>query len=1052
MSSTRGGKLRRMAAFPCGKRTKYLVVAFWIVVIALTGSLAGKLQGAERNDASAYLPASADSTQELNLQAKFTSKDLNPAVVIYQRQSGITAADVRKATADARSFAALPAVDGRVTGPVVSRDHRAIATTVGADLGFNADFGKFVGNMRATASRGDPGLTVALTGPAASAADQLKIFKGIDSTLLYATLAVVILLLLVTYRSPILWLLPILSAGVALTFAEAVIYLLTQHANLTVNGQSGGILVVLVLGAGTDYALLLVARYREELRRHEDRHEAMAEALRRAGPAIVASAGTVIASMLCLLVAQSADISGLGPVAAIGIAVGLLAMITLLPALLVICGRWVFWPVRPRLGSAEPTRSGVWARVGRMIAGRPRVIWGVTAVLLACASLGLVGFKIGTLTTAQSFRGSPSSVAGEQVLAAHFPAGSGEPVAVIGNASAAPQMRAALAATPGIAQVGPPQVKDGLAYLQGTLAGKPDSPAAYAAVDRVRDSLGAIKGADAKVGGATAIAMDVGHYVERDRNIIIPLVLLVVLLILGLLLQSVVAPLILIGTVVLSFGAALGLSALAFRHWFGFAGADTSMPLFVFVFLVALGIDYNIFLMTRVREEAARSGTRQGALTGLGATGGVITAAGLVLAGTFASLATLPLTEFTEIGFAVALGVLLDTIIVRSVLVTALNLDIGRHMWWPSQAEQADHRAGQHPGRPVPGALRLAPVRAGTGAGPGRAPRGARPGRGSRLDDRARLARRHGLGIVDPPDHRHPAGRGHEPAHRLDLRPHRARREAERTQLLGGGVAQRPGLRRAVAGQDRVHVGQQQQDVGVERAGQQRGGQILVHDGFSAVQPPGAVPGDRYPAAAGADHDHALAQQAADRGQVDQLDRLGRGHHPAPGAAVLAHLPAPLSRDLKRLGLRVDRADELGRRAEGRIVGAYYGPADQAGRRPVRDRVLDRLQQPVADHALSLGAEHIERIRAGQQRVLRALHGQQADLGAVAVREHQLVLAGQRHQGLHRLPDVRLLGGGVGPLTAFQQRVTAQRGDDPHSAVPIVAAISALIVCSRFSA
>jgi RND superfamily putative drug exporter len=698
VTKTGSSRAHRIAALPCGRRTKYLVVVFWIVVVALTGSLAGKLQGAEKNDASAYLPASAASTQELNLQARFSSKNLNPAVLIYQRQSGITPADLRKAAADARSFAALPAVRGRVAGPVPAADHRAIQTIVGANLGYNASIGSFVTGLRATASAGDPGLSVYVTGPAASAADQLKIFKGIDSTLLYATLAVVIVLLLATYRSPVLWLLPILSAGVALIASEAVIYLLTQHTSLTVNGQSGGILVVLVLGASTDYALLLVARYREELRRHEDRHEAMAVAMRRAGPAIVASGATVIASMLCLLVAESADISGLGPVAAIGIAIGLLAMITLLPALLVICGRWIFWPVRPRYGSPEPSQGGLWARVGRSIAGRPRVVWSVTAILLACAALGLIGFKIGPLTTAQSFRGTPSSVAGEQVLARHFPAGAGEPVAVIGNATAAVPLRAALARTPGIATVGPPQVKDGLVYLQGTLASRPDSSAAYTTVDRVRTSVGAIPGANAKVGGATAIALDVERYATRDRNVIIPLVLFVVLIILALLLQAVVAPLVLIGTVVLSFGAALGLSALAFRYLFGFAGADTSMPLFSFVFLVALGIDYNIFLMTRVREESARSGTRRGALAGLAATGGVITSAGLVLAGTFAMLGTLPLVIFTEIGFTVALGVLLDTIIVRSVLVTALNLDIGRRMWWPSQlakqsVEQASSQA-----------------------------------------------------------------------------------------------------------------------------------------------------------------------------------------------------------------------------------------------------------------------------------------------------------------------------------------------------------------------
>jgi putative drug exporter of the RND superfamily len=678
------GKTSRIAALPCGRRTKYLVLVFWIIVLGVTGPLAGKLMGAEKNDASAYLPASAESTQELNLQSKFAPKNLNPAVVVYTRPSGLTPADLRKAAADARLFASLPAVQGRVTGPIPSADHQAMQTIVGSSLGYNANIEAFINNLKATAARGDPGLSVHIAGPAASAADAVKIFKGIDSTLLYATLAVIIVLLLITYRSPVLWLLPIISAGVSLTVAEAVIYLLTKHG-LVVNGQSGGILVVLVLGASTDYALLLVARYREELRRHEDRHEAMAIALRRAGPAIIASGGTVIAGMLCLMIAESADISGLGPVAAIGIAVGLLAMITLLPALLVITGRWVFWPLRPRYGSPEPTTRGFWARIGRRIAVRPRAVWVTTVVLLLCAWLGLIGFKVGTLTNAQSYRGTPASVAAEQVLAKHFPGGAGEPVAVIANASAASQLRSAMAGTSGIAAVAPPTVKDGLVYLQGTLASQPDSAAATATVDRVRAAVHAVPGANAKVGGATAINADVERYATHDRNLIIPLVLFVVLIILGLLLRSVVAAFLLIGTVVLSFGAALGLSALVFRHVFGFAGADTAMPLFVFVFLVALGIDYNIFLMTRVREESKRLGTRLGAITGLGATGGVITSAGLILAGTFATLGTLPLVILTEIGFTVALGVLIDTVIVRSVLVTALTLDIGRWMWWPSR-------------------------------------------------------------------------------------------------------------------------------------------------------------------------------------------------------------------------------------------------------------------------------------------------------------------------------------------------------------------------------
>ena len=696
-TGARSRGVSRLIAIICGRRSKYLVVAFWVLVVVALGSLAGKLQGAEKNDSSAYLPSSAESTQELNEQNLFQSQNLNPALVVYVRPGGVTAADMSKAKADARYFATLPAVDGRVASPVLASDHKAIETVIGADLGYNSDLSGFVSNLKATAAKGDPGLSVYVGGPAASAADELKIFKGIDSTLLYAALGVVIGLLLLTYRSPVLWLLPIMSAGVALTVSEAVIYLLTQHANLTVNGQSDGILVVLVIGASTDYALLLIARYREELRRHADRHEAMAVALRRAGPAIIASGLTVVTGMLCLLAAESNDISGLGPVAAVGIAVGLIAMITLLPALLVVFGRWIFWPVRPGYGSAEPTSRGLWSRVGQATSRRPRAVWIVTVILLGAGAAGLAGFKFGTLTTAESFRGTPPSITAQQVLAKHFPAGSGEPVDVIATAASAGPVRDALAATPGIASVDPPVTKDGLSFVQATMTMPPDSPAAYTLVDRIRTTVHAIPGADAEVGGGTAINQDVEAAAAHDRDLLIPLILGVVLLILGLLLRAIVAPLVLIATVVLSFGSALGLSALVFKHLFGFAGADTSVPLFVFVFLVALGIDYNIFLMTRVREESARFGTWRGALTGLAATGGVITSAGLVLAGTFAVLGTLPLVEFTEIGVAVALGVLLDAIVVRSVLVTALTLDIGRHIWWPSALARPGAREPANP-------------------------------------------------------------------------------------------------------------------------------------------------------------------------------------------------------------------------------------------------------------------------------------------------------------------------------------------------------------------
>jgi len=473
-----------------------------------------------------------------------------------------------------------------------------------------------------------------------------------------------------------------------------VVAVSSKKADLTVNAQSQSILTVLVFGSGTDYALLLVARYREELRRHEDRHEAMAFALHRAGPAIWASGATVIAGMLCLLLASMNSTAGLGPVAAIGIVVGLLVMLTLLPALLVIFGRWIFWPMRPAYASSDPSDAGVWGRMGRWIARRPRKTWVVTTLVLAALTLGVPQLDATGLRNADQYYGTPEAVLGERALAEHFPAGAGQPVDVVANADHAAEVSAAVAATPGIAAVAEPVVKDGTVWIAATLSDGPDTEAARDTVDRVRDSIAGIEGADAQAGGGTAIVRDILAAAERDNRVIIPVVLVVVFLILAGLLRALLAPLLLVGTVVLSFFAALGLSALLFKHVFGFAGADPGLPLFVFVFLVALGIDYNIFLMTRVHEEAKEFGTRRGALIGLTATGGVITSAGLVLAGTFLSLATLPVVAFAEIGIAVALGVLLDTIVVRAVLVTALTLDIGPTMWWPSRLAREDRDPG----------------------------------------------------------------------------------------------------------------------------------------------------------------------------------------------------------------------------------------------------------------------------------------------------------------------------------------------------------------------
>src|SRR5215831_11015329 len=682
------GRLGKIAEIPAGSWTKWVVVGFWIVVLVITFPLSAKLTGAEKNDTSQWVPAGAESTKVLDIQSRFQSPNIFPAVVVYERASALTTADRAKAAADARRFAGLRgAGPGQVVGPVPSADGKAMQTIVSVNLGKGGwnRAAAAAASIRAITQSNANGLASHVTGQLGYAADFSKAFKGIDSTLLYSTLAVVIVILLITYRSPVLWLLPVVSAGVALITAQAVIYLLAAHAGLTVNAQSAGILYVLVFGASTDYALLIVARYREELRRHDRRHAAMAEALRRAGPAIIASGCTVILALLTLLAADLNSTKSLGPVLAIGVAVGMLVMLTLLPALMVVFPRGIFWPYRPTYGSAEPTTRGLWARVGWRIATRPRLTWITTAVILGVMALGLTGLKANGLTVAQGFRGHPDSVTGQTVLAAHFPAGAGEPVIVIGNARAVLPLRSAFAATPGIGAVTPPTVRAGYAYLEGTLSSPPDSQAAYDTIDRVRNAVHAVPGADAKVGGITAINLDVQRADAHDRNVVIPIILVVVFVILALLLRALVAPLILTATVVLSFAAALGVSAFFFNHVFGFGGADTSFPLLVFVFLVALGIDYNIFLMTRVREEAIKRDTRHGAIIGLAATGGVITSAGLVLAGTFAVLATIPVTFLTELGFAVAFGILLDTIVVRPLLVTALNLDVGRRMWWPSK-------------------------------------------------------------------------------------------------------------------------------------------------------------------------------------------------------------------------------------------------------------------------------------------------------------------------------------------------------------------------------
>ncbi|WP_017936826.1 MMPL family transporter [Nocardioides sp. Iso805N] len=701
---------RQIAGALTGRVTKWVVLVAWLIVVAAASTFAQKLGDVQNNEASSWLPASAESTKALDKLAPFSDQNDIPTVVVYHRDGGLTAADFQAITAQAPQIADLDGVvtpsDGSPTvihptdaasgqkQGLVSQDGEVATSIVTFNLGAQGwnKMPPIADDLRSIAHI--PGVDTHLAGPGGQVADAADAFAGIDGTLIFAALGVVIVILLFTYRSPILWVLPILSAVFALFTAEAVIYFLAKYADLTVNGQSQAILSVLVIGAGTDYALLLVARYREELRRHEDRHEAMAVALHRASPAVIASASTVAVGMMCLLLAELNSTAGLGPIMAIGVLVTLVVMLTLLPALLVICGRWVFWPRRPAYGSDEPTTHGFWARVGNAIAPRPRTVWVATSVVLLIACLGMLTLKTGNIPTDKQYTKTYDSVVGQRVLVDHGLADTSTPIQVVTTPEHAEAVTTAIGTVSGVGPVDQTvPAAGGVKYLPVTQTVDPASQTAADQVVAVRDAVSDIP--DTLVGGSAAIYLDTANAAHRDNRVIIPVVLIVVMLILMLLLRALFAPVLLILTVILSFGAALGISSLIFKYIYGFDMADSGFPLFVFVFLVALGIDYNIFLMTRVREETQRVGTRQGSLIALASTGGVITSAGLVLAATFAVLGTIPLVFLAEIGTAIALGVILDTLVVRAVLVTALNLDLGRKIWWPSKLDRSPEPAAQ---------------------------------------------------------------------------------------------------------------------------------------------------------------------------------------------------------------------------------------------------------------------------------------------------------------------------------------------------------------------
>jgi len=702
-----------------------VLIVGWLALAGFGGPTFGKISDVSTNDQASFLPASAESTQVAELVPKFVGADDIPAIVIAAREGGLTDADF-----DFLESFAADAVDiegvGDGVSPVIPSDDGEAAEII---VPIASEIADTVAALTALFEAAPDGLEAYVTGPAGFTADLVAGFAGIDGILLLTALGAVLVILVIVYRSPLLPFIVLGTAVFALCGAILLVYALAAADLVTINGQVQGILFILVIGAATDYALLYVARYREALRAHEKRWDATWAALRGSFEPILASGLTVIAGLLCLLLSDLNSNKALGPVAAIGIAFALLAALTLLPALMLAAGRVAFWPRRPTFrGLSSAPRSGtrietpvtdgkLWPAIGRLIARRARLVWALSLVVLLIASAGLALFKADGVPQSELVLGESPARDGQVLLGEHFPAGSGSPAVIVGDEDLITELADAAAGLDGVdgvealsdnsptgtmpvgtdAEPFPiptfaplePTVVDGQVMLRATLTDAADSAAAEATIRELRDAVHAVD-TGALVGGVTALAYDTDQTAIRDRTVIIPVVLLVILVILILLLRSLIAPLVLVGSVIVSFAAALGVSALVFEGVFGFPGADPSVPLFGFVFLVALGVDYNIFLMTRVREESLKHGTRDGVLRGLTVTGGVITSAGIVLAATFAALGVIPILFLAQIAFIVAFGVLLDTLVVRSLLVPAAIYDLGRFSWWPSRLSRDD--------------------------------------------------------------------------------------------------------------------------------------------------------------------------------------------------------------------------------------------------------------------------------------------------------------------------------------------------------------------------
>lgn len=762
------------------------VAVGWLIIGSWAGPLAGSLTEVQENDNAAFLPASAESTLVSDEQAAFSDSQALPILAVISKPDGgvFTAADQGVVGEFLAGTPSLTVSDGQSVSafldppplfPIPSEDGEALLITINVNGDLGAEqldsgelaFIEVTNSIRDFASGFDT-LQINITGPGGFLADLIEVFGAIDSTLLLATALVVAVILIFVYRSPVLWLIPLVSAGFALAVASGVVYVLADNDVLVLNGQSQGILTVLVFGAGTDYSLLLVSRYREELHKYEAHTDAILAAIKGVRAPIIASSATTSIGLMCLLLSELNSNKSTGPVSAVGVVAAMLIMLTFLPALLVFpsftlpilaflvpaiigfalgfvadipfgpfaavggiaalitligiivfgfmrvfsasggpfnrtkypSGRWAFWPKVPHVGTEDEKMLGIWSRIAGLVGRKPRITWVSTALVLLVFAGFSTTLNADGVATSESFTNASEvdSVIGQDVLIEHFAGGLGSETIITANESASAEVLSIVAATDGVADAQPliddttgePKVVNDRILISATLQMPSDSIEAEVVVGDLRSAFAQLPDAQARVGGPTAVSFDINEANLRDRNVIIPIVLIVIMIILIILLKAFAAPVVLIGTVVLSYFATLGACALAFNYIFDFPGADPSFPLFAFVFLVALGVDYNIFLMTRVREESLTLGTRAGILKGLTVTGGVITSAGIVLAATFLVLGVLPLVALRQVGFAVALGVLIDAFIVRTTLVPALAYDIGKKVWWPSKLSKAD--------------------------------------------------------------------------------------------------------------------------------------------------------------------------------------------------------------------------------------------------------------------------------------------------------------------------------------------------------------------------